>query len=183
MSSDYDAVSRLLLTESLSDMLERAKEKDVLAAREALTHIAFMLCPSNKEAIPDYVREYLANCLREIANGSDANDALNLKKRGKSKWTHFDKRLAANVMFELVENGSSVEDAKYDAAYKINEIVRSIDDPASAWSNFKNIELSPEALQSWYYETKDELSDLHNKARYLQQMVDNSFFTPKKDPL
>jgi hypothetical protein len=155
-----------LLTENLSDILARAESGDVLAAREALPQLAFLLSTRNRHPrtgeplpVPGCVRDYLAKSLDRMAGGEDANRAMNLKKAGKKKWAHFEKRLAASVLLQLREQGMTMEEAKMEAADMIRKHVSTIPCPP-AWAAFQDQKIEGETLQDWYYELKEELTQM-----------------------
>lgn len=170
MSIYKDELASALLTDSLYDILARAESGDVLAAREALAHIAFLLSTSNThpatgEPLPihNFVRDYLAKSFYRMAQGDDANQSLNLKKAGKQIWNQSEKRLAADIVFQFVSHGRTLLESVMDAAEIINEHARSNPCP-QAWLAFRGKEVSHEILQTWYYELKDELTEIHLRA-------------------
>lgn len=172
MSGNDETSERLgaaILTENLSEILARAESGDVLAAREVLPHLAFLLSTQNRPPatgqplpVPDFARDYLAKSLYRMAGGEDANRSMHLRG-GPRKWGHFEKRLAADVMFQLIEQGMTVEAAKLEAADRINRHISS--DPCPpAWQAFEGKSIEGETLQTWYYELKDELSEMRQPA-------------------
>jgi len=186
--SDRDKIDAELLTESLRDILSRAEQGDVLAAKNALLSLSQCLSnyiPAFMDAplpVPDYVREYLSRCLYRMAMGEDAGVAMNLtrKKGGRpNKVGHFEKRLAADLIYQLIEQGLSVDSACEDAANFINEVIitdlRNSDKHKqgthewkqlyhAAWINFKSQWVSGDLLKKWYYELKGEQQNTQDGA-------------------
>ena len=169
MSNIDDALATALLTENLPDILNRADGGDVLAAREALGHMAFLLSTSNTHPltgnpldVPGYVRDYLAKSLARMVNGVDANRAMNLKKSGPKIWSHFDKRLAADLVFQLVAQGCTVLESSMVAAENISDRAELQPCPP-AWQAFSGQAIDSATLQTWYYELKEELTGIHQK--------------------
>lgn len=164
IESDYSKVGPLLLTDNLSDMLKRASEGDVGAAQEALAMMAYILNPANIHPIPDYVRQYVSDALNRVARRQcDANTAFNLKRPGRRKRPHIEKRLAADLVRQAVQQGAGVEDACWNAAEFINEI-SARNAHTGRWHRFNGEVIQPEMLMTWYYEMKHELDAIHKAA-------------------
>ena len=168
-SQTEEKLAAALLTKNLSDILARAEDGDVLAAHDALADLAFCLSTSRKNPwtdeilpVPDCVREYLSRSLQRMAKGENASKAMNLKKAGPKKWGYFERRLAADVVFRLVEGGATVLEAVMAAAEFI-EIYANESSASSAWFAFKGRSIESETLQTWYYKFKDELTELRQK--------------------
>ncbi|KKB62401.1 hypothetical protein WM40_17325 [Robbsia andropogonis] len=145
-------------------MLKRANDGDVGAAQDVLSVMAYILAPSNPRPIPDFVRQYLSDALYRVARRQcDADTALNLKRPGRRKRPHMDKRLAADLVRQGVQNGAAVEEACWQAAEFINEIAER-NAHIGRWHRFNGEVIQPEALMTWYYEMKDELDAIHRAA-------------------
>jgi hypothetical protein len=160
-NSEQEGLAAAILSENLADILDRAQSGDTHAAREVLGTLALLLSSKHPRTgepapVPVYVRDYLARALRRMAAGERADVAMNFKKSGKQKWGHFEKRLAADLVFQLVERGLPVLAACQEASAKIQEIVEADPCPA-AWLAFKGRTPESETLQSWYYEMRNEL--------------------------
>ena len=156
-----------------SDELNRAKNGDKIAAREALKQIAFLLSASNAHSVtgkrwpvPDSVRDYLAEALTSMLEGKTGDQAFHFKKAGRKAWAHFDKRLAADQVFQLVAQGVPVDKATHAAADYVSQLVKKNPCPI-AWESFKGRSISGETLHDWYYELKDELEEIHRQSEDL----------------
>lgn len=162
--SDYSKVAPFLLSDSLPDMLKRASNGDVGAAQDSLSAMAYLLSPTNPHPIPDFVGRYLSDALYRIARKEcDADKALNLKRPGRRKRPHMDKRLAADLVRQGVHSGATIEDACGSAADFLNDLsVRNA--LAGRWHRFNGEVIQPETLMTWYYEMRDELDAIHKAA-------------------
>jgi len=156
-----EKLTELLLTENLTDILNRAESGDVLAAKEALIHMSLSLSDT-RYPIPDYMREYLAKCLYRMAGGDDANHAMHLKRSGPKKWGHFEKRLAADLVFRLVEKSIPVLESVGIVADILNDWVDT-DKLPDSWQGFSGRHVESETLQNWYYQLKAELAEIRQK--------------------
>lgn len=161
--------------ENLRDILKRAESGDVLAARDALTHLAYLLSPPPNQfgvkeygTIPEFVRDYLANALNQISASDDpqkaAAAALHLKGRGPRIWRHHEKLYAANLIKQLIDQGASVDEACVIVCREIQERQQAARSTTSSGSNvllrilpLRGMAVSEGTLQTWYYECKEEL--------------------------
>ena len=154
---------------NFKDVLSRAENGDKLAARDALTTIVFLLSERNAHSgtgkrwpVPDYVRDYLAEALANMMKGTCGDRAFHLKG-GPRKWSHFNKRLAADQVFQLAAQGVPVDESARTAADIVNQQVTKNPCPP-AWRSFKGQTVEAETLINWYYELKDELTEIHRQA-------------------
>ena len=158
--TQVEKLDELLLTEKLSDNMARAEAGDVIEARRLLPVLAHFVSRNNQHPVPDFIRDYLARSLWRMVEQEDANRAMNLKKSGKQKWAHYEKRLAANIVFELVEQSHTPTIASEIAADQIREFLAS-NPCAPAWEGFKGRSApGADILRTWYYELKDELTEM-----------------------
>lgn len=146
-----------LLTTSLKEELERAKNGDKLTAREVLETLSFLLSWRNSDAtgkrypVADCVLDYVSDALGNMAKGESGDRAFHLKKSGNQTWSYFDKRLAVSVVKRIIERGFPVDEAAREAADKIKEYITQTPCPP-AWSGFEGKTVSAETLLAWYYE-------------------------------
>ena len=147
-------------------MLARAEHGDLLSARDALELLAFVLSPENRNPatgeplpVPLSARAYLSRSFSRMARGVAPSDALNLVGRGPRKWRHQDKRLAASIAWQFIDQGMTVDEACREAADAINlhttGNLLAAENPRPAWIAFAGKTISPETLLSWYYELKN----------------------------
>jgi len=146
-----------LLTTSLKEELERAKNGDKLAAREVLETLSYLLSWRNSDAtgkrypVADFVLDYVSDALGNMAKGESGDRAFYLKKSGNQAWSYFEKRLAVNIVRQLVEQGFPVDEAAREAADKIKEHITQTPCPP-AWRGFKGRTVKNTTLLAWYYE-------------------------------
>ncbi|MES2000351.1 MAG: hypothetical protein V4446_13655 [Pseudomonadota bacterium] len=146
-----------LLTTSLKEELERAKNGDKLAARDVLDILSHLLSGRYRDStgkrypVPDYVLDYVSDALGSMAKGESGDRAFHLKKSGNQAWSYFEKRLAVNIVRQLVEQGLPVDTAVGTAADKIKEHIAQTPCPP-AWRGFKGRTVSEATLLAWYYE-------------------------------
>ena len=152
----------LLQTERLDDILERAQRGDTLAAMEGLESITWVL--ANGE-IPAYARQYLARAFHKIITGTDANKALNLRRSARPReWPLLQKRLAADIVAQLVSIGHPVLKAIEDAVDLIERHAVSAA-PVSPWHLFKTKRFDSSTLRKWYYAHKNALAAMREAAK------------------
>ncbi|MHB9017177.1 MAG: hypothetical protein ACYC3O_03290 [Burkholderiales bacterium] len=148
-----------ILTTIFKDELERAKNGDKLAARDALFILSSLLSKRNcdsagkRHPIPEYVLDYISDALESMARGQSGDRAFHLKKPGNQAWGQFEKRLAVHIVSQLVEQGISVLDACGIASDEIQTHITQKPCPP-AWRGFKGRAVSSETLQAWYYEIR-----------------------------
>ncbi|WP_199155276.1 hypothetical protein [Chromobacterium sp. ASV23] len=158
-----------LLSSHLRDEIKKAEAGDEIAARGIIQSIAILISTSNvhpvtKEPmeIPGYVRDYLSKALCKASLTLDANKAFNLKKTGRpSKYSSFEKRLAASVLFQFIMDGQSVLQSALDAADIINNETSDL----HVWKKFQSHPIDAATLQTWYYAYKVELEALYQASR------------------
>lgn len=176
-------------TVKLSDLIKLAENGDRLAALEVVDILAWVVSTHNTYhaptpdspdhyepvPIPAFARNYLSDALQRIANGEDANKAFNVKKSGRpQKWSYYVKRLAVDVMAQLLEQNAekqlSVEAAAACAAEAINKLARELASRTftaldgtlqpipSPWQSFVSKPIDESTLKTWYYELKKRIA-------------------------
>lgn len=168
-----DPYGEQLLTGDINGMMSRASNGDKLEAFALLSHLSWLVSPENVQPetgepmpIPNSVRAYLATALLDMSRGEKGDVAFNLKRKGGSKWTHFDKRLVADIVDQLISQLPTIELACSVACERINAHVAGMTEQRayhSAWSQFRGRPISEETAKSWYYELKDEIGMLKSR--------------------
>jgi hypothetical protein len=166
MDSDHDNP----YDEKLSDMMARAEDGDLLAAREVAETLAAIVSPNNTYRdpdsddpnkriavpVPDFVREYLSRALLKIASGTDAQDAFHVRKKSgrQQYWARRDKVLAVDIVRQLIKLGYVVDEAVEEAADQINKNARifTAKNPLSPWKKFTERPIDGTTLKAWLYE-------------------------------
>lgn len=160
-----------LATKNLSAILARAEGGDVLAAKEVLDTIAFLLSPANVSPstgeplpVPLFVREYLSRAFYRIAAAVDpakaAAGALHLAKRGPRTWRYEDKLLGATMVATFVQVGSlPVDEAAAQVADEIKRLqAERRADPTRPPVPMRGQSVAAETLRTWYFQLKDEVA-------------------------
>ncbi|MDR3478577.1 MAG: hypothetical protein P4M14_11170 [Gammaproteobacteria bacterium] len=176
---DKNKVTESLLWENLQNCINRVEKGETFEGRDVLHSIAEVLSSEKISSItgkpleiPNYVRDYLSRCLLRIVAGENANHALGLTKPGRpSKIGYRQKRLVAHLVYELHdEQGVPVREACESAVEMINEIAKNIDQ-YPAWKKIisettgdNEKKALEEQIQRWYYDHKEELQQIYEKA-------------------
>jgi hypothetical protein len=143
----------------LSDELARAEAGDVLAARDALSSIAFLLSTSNIHPttreplpVPPFVRDYLARAFERMAAGEVPAKALHLSGKARS-WRHFDHMIGADLVAQYIALGWPVEKAAASAAEMVAEVQARGRKPGRP-APFGGRKISEATLMAWYYKLR-----------------------------
>lgn len=163
---DHERILEDIGTEHLSECLKRAEAGDKKEAIEALGSIAYLLHlaaeDQGKYPAPDYVMGYLSRSLLEMVRQHryvgkiNANAALHIAKRGPQIWTHYDKRLCANMVLQAHMQGLPIDGAAEGKTC-------AVDAAAHALKGTKYASVDRETLKAWYYEPgmKEELEKIY----------------------
>lgn len=163
----FDKLDQAVTTEYLEDILARAEAGDVLAARDALMSIGHYLSSKNLHPVtgeslpvPEFLRDYLSKAFYRMTNGTNADEALFLKRPGRPNHRHLETRNAAYLVYQGVhEHGLTVLQAAMDAADFIND-KSAKQELNGLWSGFQGKTVSSESLQDWYYKHLEELKGM-----------------------
>jgi hypothetical protein len=153
---------------SLLEMIALAQAGDTDTAREIVGDLGLIVAiAGSANKLPGAAAAYLARALADIAAGTDANEAFNLKSKGRPrKWPHEAKVLAVSIMNQFIERGLSIDDAAAEGSNAVNQYVAALADrlkvnptdmdQVTSWRYFINrdpldIE-SLEPMKSWYLE-------------------------------
>jgi hypothetical protein len=170
-------------TEPLEQVFKRAENgspddaHDVLAALAAFLGTEGNRHPLTGELlpVPSYMRDYLARAFARMAAGVKPDQALNLKRSGKNKWTHQHKLMAVSIVAQFIASGSTVNNACEEAADAIQAYCKAMDSKTQvpdnveimsratipkAWSNFSRGKPRAEQLRNWYYELKQTVDSI-----------------------
>lgn len=141
-----------------------ARAGDKIAGRDAIT--ALLLEFSSYAARPDFpispaALKYLINCLKRIENGEHADQAFNLKKKGKAVWSYENKFIISQLVYQFAHSGYTVEVAVSKSQDIVERVVRKIvesgDTNGNPFSDFIDRVPTEEQIRGWYYELKPDL--------------------------
>lgn len=170
MTDTENKISEALLTENLKDCLMRAEDGDVIEGKKALDTIIMLLSPHNvnpqtgkHNPLPTCVLDYLSKAFIKIANKKNASQALNLTRAGRpQKISPFEKRLAADLVYQLIKSGVSLCKARTAVTDVINNKILPNLIEYPAWRGLKNKEINEDELLDWFYDLQPELDEIYN---------------------
>lgn len=168
----FRRLDKAVASDYMEDILLRAENGDVHAAKDALMTIAGCLSSQNLNPttgeslpVPPILRDYLSKAFYRMCGGTPPAIALNLSRPGRKNRRHLEKKLAAYLVYQGVhEKGQTILQAVWDAAAHINKKSEK-NELTGNWSGFNGKKLEPENLQDWYYEFKNDLESIY--ATYL----------------
>jgi hypothetical protein len=141
-----------LLTEEIPDLIRRAEDGDTNAARR--------LCALAGEwmslglDLGSILRPYIAQALKSVGAGEKPERAFNISRRGQpTKYSHFSKRLAVDLVLQCMEGGLSIDTSCIEASASLREYLEKPGQAApSPYSEFHSLGVpDSEILKRWYY--------------------------------
>ena len=168
---DFQYLNNAVATDYIEDILERAKNGDIRAAKDALVSIGHYLhCnnvnPETNEVmpVPIFIRDYLSKAFYDMANGKSLYFALNLKRAGQVNEHYLATREIAYMVYQRVhEHGQTIFNATIDVAEFIN--LKSINNELTGQlMAFKDKQLGNYHIQDMYYKHKKELKKMYENA-------------------
>jgi hypothetical protein len=154
-----DSIENAVVTDSLDNLISRAKDGELSASRTLLMSMSHYLHPKNEEPVPLIIRKYLSDGFLRILGGESADVVFNLKKNGRNKTPHKLKLRVSYFVYQGIhEHSLTVEEAVAETTELINE-------RPMAWikAHLKGEELQEERVRKWYYETLEELNLIYQK--------------------
>ena len=178
---DYQLLDSLVASDTLEDMLKRAKNGDVKAAKDALLSIAEYLYSNIIKTdngdllpVPIFIREYLSKAFYNMAEGMSPETALNLKRAGRKKQNHLETRAVAYLVYQAVHvHGQKIE----DAIVNVEKFIKEKNDLGALIGYLKAYEskhLGSQSIVDWYYRHKEELGKMSKDATIQPIFVGNS---------
>ena len=169
---DHKSLDYAVATDYLEDVLKRAENGDVMAARDVLYSIAHSLQTLNLNSdsgellpVPVFICDYLSKAFYRMVAGESADKALNLKRAGRKNKNYYATRWAAYLVYQAVnENGMTVDEAVIKVAELINQ-KSAVGKLTWPLSNFGKQILVKESIQDWYYKHKEELEIMYENAK------------------
>jgi hypothetical protein len=173
-------VSEYLLTgKSLRESIEEAKVGKILAAREILEPIAFLLSTKNADRngkpypVPNHVRDYLSEIFYKIVyrKNEEEKEDVSTNRTPKNRWLNYIKQ-----DFYLTKSGAKFKDAISDYEKRlVADLVFQIKNRDGC-----SLDKACEKVTIFIYNLRKEIQEIKNKINKLRKKVETEKEKSKK---